>query len=126
MSKKVQKRSKGKSALAALLFAGLMASGTYAFTASNTVPASKAGDGTGAVSGYTASTVHYVLDATDPTKADSVTFNLDSAPGAVKALVVTGGTWYSCTNAGTAVTCTLGASGVSVSSINTLRVIAAD
>jgi hypothetical protein len=122
-------RKKGrntKSIVAALLFAGLMGGGSYALTETNTIAPSKAGDGAGTVSGFTATTVHYNLDATDPTKATSVTFTLDSAPGQVKAQVVTAGTWFSCTNAGTAVTCTLGAGGVSVSSINTLRVVAAD
>jgi hypothetical protein len=99
-------------------------------TAANTVPASKAGDGTGAVSGYTASAVHYNLNALDPSKADSVQFTLNAAPpagGSLKARVVSGaaGQWYDCTNVLTAVTCTLG-TGVAVADIDQLRVVAAD
>ena len=115
-----------KSIVAALLFAALMGGGSYALTETNTIAPSKAGDGAGTVSGYAASAVHWNLDATDPTKATSVTFTLDSAPGSVKAQVITGGTWFTCSNAGTAVTCSLGAGGVSVTSINTLRVVATD
>lgn len=121
-------RRKSRSAFTAVLLAAVLASGSYALTAANTVPASKAGDGEGAVSGYTASAIHYNLNATDPSKADSVTFTLDTAPaagGAVKVEVDdASGTWYSCTNVTTAVTCVLG-TGVSVSTIDQLRVVAA-
>jgi opacity protein-like surface antigen len=41
--------------LAALVVAVAMATGAYAFTATNTVPASEAGSGSGTISGYTLS-----------------------------------------------------------------------
>ncbi len=122
----MMKKKNTKSVIGAMLFAGMIASGSYALTAGNTVEASKAGDGSGAVSGYAATNIKYALDSTDPSKAASVSFDLDSAPGQVKAQVVTSGSWFNCSNTGTAVTCNLGASGVSVASINTLRVVAAD
>ena len=128
MAKKTKKNSRAKSIAVALTFAGLLASGSYAFTAANTVDASKAGEGAGTVSGYAVTGVHYNLNASDPATADSVTFNLDSTPKAgstLKAQVVTGGNWFNCTNTAAAVTCTL-TGGVSISSINTLRVLAAD
>ena len=50
--------------------------GAYAFTASNTVPPSTAGAGSGAVSGYTVTNLHYALDATTPTNIDSLTFTI--------------------------------------------------
>jgi hypothetical protein len=56
----------------------------YAFAASNTVPDSYAGDGEGAVSGYTVSSITYGLDATDPSTITSVTFTLDAAAGTGK------------------------------------------
>ena len=122
-------RGKGGSAFTAVLLAASLAGGSYALTAANTVPESKAGDGEGVVSGYTASAIHYNLNATDPSKADSVAFTLDTAPaagGTVKVEVDNGsGTWYSCTNVLTAVTCTLGVSGVAVADIDQLRVVAA-
>jgi hypothetical protein len=80
-------------AAAALAFAA------YAFTASNTVPDSKAGDGDGAITGYTVSNIAYQLEASDPASIDSVTFDLDDAAGTVKAKVVAAsGTYADCTN----------------------------
>ncbi len=45
--------------------------GAYAFTASNTVPATTVGAGAGAVSGYTVTNLHYALNATTPANIDS-------------------------------------------------------
>lgn len=97
----------------------------YAFAAANTVPATKAGDGTGAVSGYTVTSVAYTLNGTDPTTLDSVAFDLGAAAVQVKVqLVATTGTWYTCTNtSGTLWSCDT--TGLTVSSINQLRVVAA-
>src|SRR5947208_1928990 len=79
------------------------------YSAANTVPTSKGGDGAGTISGYTISTVKYTLNSTDPRNIDTVTFNTDVAPpsgATVKIrLVSSGSTWYSCTFSGTAVTC---------------------
>src|ERR1700709_1132309 len=50
--------------LIAVIASMAIAGGAYAFTASNTVPASAAGAGAGAVSGYTVSALHYSLNAT--------------------------------------------------------------
>ena len=83
--------------IAALIAAVCVAVGAYAFTASNTVPGSSAGAGSGTISGYTVSNVAYTL-GTVPTNMDAVTFTLDRAAGTVKAQVQTGGSWYSCTN----------------------------
>jgi hypothetical protein len=106
------------------------ASVATAYAAANTVPASKAGDGSGAISGYTVSAIHYVLNST-PTTIDSVTFTLNSAPVAGSTikikLVAAGSTWYTCTNAGTAVTCNNGSTlGASVSTADSLEVVVSD
>ena len=45
-----------------------------AFTASNTVPASVAGTGQGAVTGAVVTNIHYVQNAADATKIDAVEF----------------------------------------------------
>ena len=50
--------------------------GAYAFTASNTVPATTVGAGAGAVSGFTVTNLHYALDATTPANIDSLTFTI--------------------------------------------------
>ncbi len=86
--------------VAAILAAVCVAAGVYAFTASNTVPGSNAGAGSGTISGYTVSNIAYTLNSTTPTNMDAVAFTLSAAAGTVKAQVVNGGAWYSCTNGG--------------------------
>jgi hypothetical protein len=92
----------GKSRLlGALVVAGALATGAYAFTATNTVPASSAGAGDGAISGYTVSAIAYQLNATTPTDVDSVTFTLNANATTAKAKIVSGSTTYTaCTIAG--------------------------
>ena len=81
-----------------MLLAGILGSAAYAFTASNTVPATSAGNGSQAISGYVASSVNYNLNGTTPTNIDSVSFALDAAATTVKAKLTAAGSWYSCTN----------------------------
>lgn len=92
-----------------LAVAFVLSIATYALTASNTVPVSKAGQGAQAVSGYTVTNVHYNLNATDPRNIDSVTFTLDTAPpaGATMRIKLTsaGSNFYSCTASGADLTC---------------------
>src|SRR5947208_1073156 len=62
-------------AVAAMALGG----GAYAFTASNTVSQAPAGMGeSGAVSGYTASTVVWTPDATNPSSIQKVAFTLNT------------------------------------------------
>ncbi|MBK9546355.1 MAG: hypothetical protein IPO51_11025 [Dehalococcoidia bacterium] len=71
---------------------GLMSVLTYGFAAANTVPASNAGDGSQAVSGYTVSAVHYGLDLNTPSNIATLTFTVTPgipATGAVRVSVVT-------------------------------------
>lgn len=98
---------------------------TYAFAATNTVPASKAGDGTGVISGYTVSNIHYTLDTTTPANIASVTFTLDSAASSV-AIKLTA--WHTCDIAadGVSVTCdTTGTVETALGALN-LQVVAAN
>ena len=84
-----------------LVAGGALSLATYAFTASNVVPGSKAGDGAGAITGYTVSNVEYALDGTDPANIESVAFTLDAVAGTVKAkLVSASGTYTDCSNTG--------------------------
>lgn len=116
-----------KAIMGGVVVAGALGIGGFAFTASNTVPASKAGDGTGAVTGYVISSVHYGLNATDPTLTDSVTFNLDSTPAAGSTIKTkVGGSWYTCTNSAAAVTCATTSPQATVQPITTLQVVVAD
>lgn len=95
----------------------------YAFSESNTVPDTKAGDGTGAVSGYTVTSVAYTLNAANPSTLDSVAFDLGAAAAQVQVQLVSAGSWYTCSlDTGTVWECDT--TGLTVSSINQLRVVA--
>lgn len=87
--------------------AAVLALVTYAFTASNVVPGTKAGKGEGAISGYTVSGVAYTLSASNPANIDSIAFTLDSAATTVRAkLVAASATYTTCSvSGGTSVTC---------------------
>ena len=122
-------RRRNKTLAAVVLGVGIV-SATYGLTAANTVPATKAGDGSGAVSGYAVSSVHYGLNASDPTKVDSVAFTLDSAPVAGSTIKIkleaAGSTWYSCALAGANATCATTAPQATVAPVDQLRVVVAD
>ncbi|HWB22869.1 MAG TPA: hypothetical protein VG652_08270 [Gaiellaceae bacterium] len=100
---------------ASVLAAAALGGGVYAFTATNTVPATTAGSGQGVVSGYTVTNVHYNLNAATPTNIDSLTFTISpSVPSTgtgkvdVQATLSTGGpNPYTCSTntAGDTVTC---------------------
>lgn len=111
--------------LVALVVAGAMGTGAYAFTASNTVPASTAGSGSGVISGYTVSAVAYQLNATTPTNIDSTTFTLSASASTVKAkLVSASATYTACAVVGgTSVTCTFSPA-IAITTANQLDVIA--
>jgi hypothetical protein len=106
--------------------AAALALSTYAFTAANVVPGTKAGQGAGTVTGYTVTNVAYTL-ASNPANIDSVAFTLDSAAGNVSAkLVSSSGTYTACTvSGGTNVTCDFSPD-VSVLAANELSVIAVE
>jgi hypothetical protein len=107
--------SRSSKIVAAVVVALAIGGGAYAFTASNTVPASNAGAGSGAVSGYTVTNLHYALDATTPANIDSLTFtisptvpNTGSGKVVISAALSTGGpTNYTCSTdtTGATVTC---------------------
>jgi hypothetical protein len=125
MRRGTKRGSKRMRLTAALLCAGVLAAGTYAFTASNTVPATRAGDGSGTISGYTISNVEYTTQTSDPSILNTYSFTLDAAARVVHAKTVSGVTTYdTCTaGAGNSWTCTA-ASGTTVLSMDSLRVIA--
>ena len=80
--------------------------GVYAYAATNTVPGSTAGSGSGTISGYTVSSIAYTLNATTPTNLDQVAFTIaPAAATTVKVQLAAAGSWYSCTNTAGSVTC---------------------
>jgi hypothetical protein len=105
-----------------------LATGAYAYTDSNTVPATKAGDGSGAITGFVVSSVKYNLNASNPSNIDTVTFTLDSTPAAgstLKSQLAPAGSWYTCTNVAAAVTCVVTSPQATVTAATNLRVVIA-
>jgi hypothetical protein len=119
----------------AVLASMAVAGGAYAFTASNTVPASTAGAGAGAVSGYTVSNLHYGLNAATPTNIDSLTFTVSpvipstgTGKVIVSAVLSTGGpSVYTCTTntAGDTVTCPTTSPQLTAALLTSVTVVAA-
>jgi hypothetical protein len=112
--------------LLVLVLVVLAATGAYVFTASNTVPGTNAGSGSGVISGYTISSVAYNLNASNPNNIDTTTFTIaPTSAGTVKIQLVSGGTWYDCTNTAGSVSCdtTVGLQ-ATVSPANQLTVVA--
>lgn len=131
--------------LAAGLVVGTMTTGSYAFTNTNTVQISDAGQGANVISGYTVGDVKYTESTLNPHTVASVSFTLapkdgGGAPTAVKVSLqnaddVVGAsaqTWYSCNLDSTTVTatndwlCSTGAAAPQFSSIDELDVVAHD
>jgi hypothetical protein len=101
----------------------VFATAAFAFAASNTVPASYAGEGASVTSGYTVSSVLYNLNTTTPSNIDSVTFTLNASATTVKIRLVTTGSYYTCSNtSGTNWSCTT--SGATVAAADEFRVVA--
>jgi archaellin len=108
---------------AIVLIVLVFATTAFAFAASNTVPASYAGEGASVTSGYTVTSVAYNLNATTPSNIDNVTFTLNAAAGTVKIRLVTTGSYYACTNTGgNNWSCTT--AGVTVAAADEFRVVA--
>lgn len=125
-------RNNFKAVAAAAVVTGATLFAGSALTASNTVPDGQAGDGSGTVTGYTVSNITYDLNAADPTKLDSVSFDLDSVPDADSEVRVnvdqSSSTWFTCAIGATVnVTCdTSGLSAPNVADADQLRVVAVD
>ncbi len=118
------KRKRNRYLLAAVA-AAVVAPAAYAFTAANTVPNSNAGSGAGTISGYTVSSVAYTLNAANPQNVDQVAFTISPTSGTVKVQVVSGGSWYACTNTGGSVTCATTSPQATAAAVNQLTVVAA-
>jgi hypothetical protein len=118
------KRKRNRYLLAAAA-AAVVAPAAYAFTAANTVPNSSAGSGAGTISGYTVSSVSYTLNGTNPQNVDQVAFTISPTSGTVKVQVVSGGSWYACTNTAGSVTCATTSPQATAAAVNQLTVVAA-
>ena len=102
----------------------ILATSAYAFAAANTVPGTVAGEGAGAVSGYTVSAIAYTLGAT-PSNIASVAFTLSGPATAVQAsLTGSSGPFYTCTGGPTNWTCATTAPQATVTNATSLDIIA--
>jgi len=113
--------------LAAVAVFSIVAVSALGFAASNTVPDSKAGDGSGTVSGYTVTDIDYNLNATNPGDIDSVSLTLDAATASdatVRVQLASTGAWYTCPNNTATPTCTT--PGATVLAADNLRLVVAD
>jgi hypothetical protein len=66
----------------------ILATAGFGFAATNNVQNSRAGDGTGAIAGYSVTNIHYELDANDPSQFASVSFDIaggQAVPDTVRA-----------------------------------------
>ena len=118
------KSRKRRYALAALL-ATIVATAGFAFAASNTVPTSYAGEGSGTISGFTASAIHYTLDSANPASITGVQFSLSPTPGSgatVKA-ALDAGAYVACTSSAGTWSCPVTGTVLAAAS---LKVVAAD
>jgi hypothetical protein len=95
----------------------------YGFAAANTVPASSAGDGSGAISGYDISNIHYALNAANPANIQTVTFDILPVSAGDVRITMDGATWSTCVNAAGSVTCAVSQPALTAAS---LRVVAAE
>lgn len=112
-----------------------VAGGAYAFTAANTVPATTAGAGSGTVTGYAVTNIHYGLNATTPTNIDTLAFTVSPAVPStssgrvvVQALLSVGGpNTYTCTTttAGDTVTCATTSPQLTADKLSSVTVVAA-
>jgi len=101
----------------------IFATSAFAFAASNTVPASFAGEGASVTSGYTVTNVAYNLNAATPSNIDNVTFTLNAAAATVKVRLVTTGSYVTCTDpSGNNWNCAT--AGVTVNAADEFRVVA--
>jgi hypothetical protein len=94
----------------------------YAFTASNTVESSAAGDGSATVSGYDVTDIAYTLNGTTYSNIDQVSFTIDPVDaGTTKAKL--DGNWYDCVNTAGAVTCDTTSPQLTVTPLDSLEAL---
>lgn len=110
--------TKRRTIVAVALLTAVLAAGAYAFAASNTVPSSNAGSGSGTVSGYTATNLTYTLTAADPNTIDTLTFDIaPTTTSVVKVKAGSTGSWKTCANSSGSITCDYSAAPIGVGAV---------
>lgn len=134
--------SSGAKVLAGAAAVGAVGIGVIAFTASNTVATSNAGQGSSITSGFTVSDISYTAAPTGPTDTDpnitQVTFDIArvgsgvavataNATVYVQLLDSSGGTaWTTCTSAAGVATCNVSSNTLALSDVTGINVAAYD
>jgi hypothetical protein len=109
--------------LVAVLLVLILSLAVYGFAAANVVPPSSAGDGSGAITGYTISNIHYALNAANPANIQTVTFDITPTSAGDVRITLDGSTWSTCTNTAGAVSCSVAQAALTAAN---LRVVAAE
>jgi hypothetical protein len=121
----VSLRFPGRRLIVVAVIAIAVSCGVFAYAATNTVPGTTAGSGSGAISGYTVSSVAYTLNSTTPTNLDQVAFTIaPTAASTVKVQLAAAGSWYSCSNSAGSVTCNTTSPQATVAAATQLTVVA--
>ncbi|MCD6336909.1 MAG: hypothetical protein J7M01_01590 [Candidatus Marinimicrobia bacterium] len=111
----------------ALILILIISSAIYSYAATNTVPASTLGEGSGTISGYIVSNLQYSLNSSNPSNIDEVSFSLDSSASTVKIkLVSSGATFYDCSLAAGTWSCATTSPQATVLQADELTVIAGE
>lgn len=96
-----RRRRAARKILPAAIVAVLAGGSSYALTAANTVPATKAGSGAGPVTAYTVTDEKYTIDVlNNPKQLLSSSLNLAgnvATNASVRVRFYAAGSWYSCT-----------------------------
>lgn len=112
-------------AVASATLALVIGVAVFAFAASNTVPATSAGVGSGVISGYTVTNVVYTPNATTPTDLDQVAFTIaPTGASTVKIKLTNAGPWYACVNTAGSVVCDTTSPQATIQPADNLTVVA--
>jgi hypothetical protein len=109
--------------MVAVLLVLILSLAVYGFAAANVVPPSSAGDGSGAITGYTISNIHYALNASNPGNIQTVTFSIVPTSAGDVRVTLDGTTWTTCTNSSGSVSCSVSQAALAATN---LRVVAAE
>ena len=122
----VNRKRKRRIAIVALL-AFVLGTTAFAYAASITfnggTNAGAAGQGSGTISGYNVTGIHYTLDTNDPGQITGVTFSLNPDTATTVKARINSGAWVTCTGSTSPRSCPVSGS---TSAATALEVAAAD
>jgi hypothetical protein len=115
--------------LGVIVALAVLSSYAYANAVTYSVSIPNMGDGSTAVAGYDVTALSFTLNGPDPALVDSISLTVDSDPtgaGTMQVeLVASSGTWYTCTNVTTVLTCVTTAPQATVAAVDQIRLLIA-